>query len=87
MSDAATTLLQQAPNLNPNERYELAQQLLDSIEEDDGLPDDPEWRAELERCMQSVADGTAELIPWETARENIRAELARRAADRAGKAS
>jgi putative addiction module component (TIGR02574 family) len=82
MSGEATNLLQQALNLPPDERYEFAQRLLDSLDSEDLLPDDPAVRAELERRLKSVEDGTAELIPWEQARENIRAELDRRRAAR-----
>lgn len=86
MSEFATSLLQQALTLNADERHELGQQLLDSLEDDD-LPDDPAWRAELDRRLQSVADGTAEIVPWEQAREAMQAELQRRAELRAGKPS
>jgi putative addiction module component (TIGR02574 family) len=81
MSGDAETLYQQALNLAADERYQLAQRLLDSLAEDE-VPDDPEFRAELDRRLQSVADGTAQLIPWEEARETLRAELERRRAAR-----
>ena len=42
MSGEADALLQRALNLPPDERYQLAQQLLDSLEGEDLLPDDPE---------------------------------------------
>ena len=84
MSGEADALLQRALNLPPDERYQLAQQLLDSLEGEDLLPDDPEFRAELDRRLKSVEDGTAEFIPWEEAREQIRAELERRRAAREG---
>lgn len=82
MSDTATSLLQQALTLNPDERYELARQLLDSLDADDPLPDDPTWRAELDRRVRSLSDGTADLKSWEEAKVEIDAELARRRAAR-----
>ena len=81
MSDEAAKLLELALALPDEQREELGQKLIDSIE-DDGLPDDPVWRAELNRRLQSVANGTAELIPWEVAREEMHAELERRRAAR-----
>ena len=81
MSGEAETLYQQALNLAADERYQLAQRLLFSLA-DDELPDDPEYRVELDRRLQSIADGTAELVPWEEARDRIRAELDRRRAAR-----
>ena len=82
MSGEANALLQQALNLPPDERYQLAQKLLDSLDGEDLLPDDPEFRAELDRRLKSIEDGTADVVPWEQARENIRAELDRRRAAR-----
>ena len=82
MSEEAAKLFALALALPDDEREELGQKLIDSVENDDGLPDDPEWRAELDRRLQSVADGTAELIPWEVARDEMRAELERRRAAR-----
>lgn len=77
MSENAAKLLEAAMHLSPDERVQLAQSILDSVDADD-LMDDPEFRAELQRRLDSVANGTAELIPWEQARDEMRAELARR---------
>lgn len=77
MSDTVAKLLEQIMELPAEDRRTLAEQIQGSLDAEQ-LPDDPEWQAEFERRLQSVADGTAELIPWEQAREDIRAELARR---------
>ena len=83
MSDAATALLQQALTLTEDDRRWLADQLDATLgPAESQLPDDPAFRAELNRRLQSIADGTAVLIPWEVARENIRVELERRRAAR-----
>ena len=87
MSEEAAKLFALALALPDDEREELGQKLIDSVENDDGLPDDPEWRAELDRRLQSVADGTAELIPWELAREEMHTELERRRAARSSGAA
>lgn len=81
MSGEAEALYQQALNLAADERYQLAQRLLDSLAEDE-LPDDPEFRAELDRRLQAIDDGTDIPVPWEEARETMRAELERRRAAR-----
>jgi hypothetical protein len=44
--------------------------------------DDPAFAAGLARRLESIASGTADLVPWEQAREEMRAELARRIATR-----
>jgi putative addiction module component (TIGR02574 family) len=82
MSETAAKLLEEAMHLPPDERVQLAHSILDSVDADD-LMDDPEFRAELQRRLDSVADGTATLVPWEQARDEMRAELARRRAARA----
>src|SRR5690606_35202275 len=48
MTDAANALLQQAMALSPEERYQLAEHLLDSLG-GDLLPDDPAFDAEIAR--------------------------------------
>lgn len=84
MSDAAMTLLGQVLALPEDDRRWLADQIDATLgPAESQLPDDPAFRAELDRRLQSIADGTAVLIPWEVARENIRAELERRRAARA----
>ena len=77
MSESATSLFQQALNLNSDERYELAQQILDTLG-DDELPDDPAWRAELDRRLRSVADGTAVLIDGDQVFREARERLQKR---------
>lgn len=88
MSETATTLLDQLMQLSEADRLMIADRLWESLGEVaqqeviDETTDDPEFQAELERRIDSVADGTAELIPWEQARVTIREELERRRAAR-----
>ena len=66
MSDAATTLLEQALTLPADDRCWLVEQIDASLGSCDGqLPDDPEFRAELDRRLRSIADGTAGLLDGE----------------------
>lgn len=101
MSDAATILVEQLLGLPVEDRIAVMDRIWDSFDDatrerlslaDGGdaedVNEDPAFRAELERRLQSVADGTAELIPWEQARAAMREELERRRAARtAGKSS
>jgi putative addiction module component (TIGR02574 family) len=82
MSETATKLLTEALGLSPDERFQLVQQLLDSLEGDELLPVDPTFQAELNERLEQVSKGTAKLIPWEEARENLLDELQRRRAAR-----
>ncbi len=90
MSETASKLLEQLLTLPEAERLMIADQLWDSLGDEkkqeimDETTSDPEFQAELQRRLDSVADGTADLIPWEEARERMRAELERRRAARGG---
>jgi putative addiction module component (TIGR02574 family) len=76
MSEIATKLLSEALGLSPDERFQVAQQLLDSLDGDFPVLDEPEFQAELQRRLDAVADGTAELVDGEQvfreARERLR---------------
>jgi putative addiction module component (TIGR02574 family) len=76
MSETVAKLLEQLLELPSEDRRLIAEQLQGSLDAEQ-LPDDPEWRAEFDRRLQSVADGTAELIDGEQvfreARERLRA--------------
>lgn len=86
MSETVASLLERIMDLSAEDQRLIAEHIQASLEAGEAADEmmaDPEWRAEFERRLQSVADGTAELIPWEEAREQIRSELARRRAERA----
>lgn len=84
MAPAAAKLLADALTLPAEERGELAYALLRSLDEADDAPAaEAAWAVELERRAKSVADGTAELIPWDEVKAALRADLkARREARR-----
>jgi putative addiction module component (TIGR02574 family) len=77
-------LLSDALGLPRADRAELATQLLRSL--DDGTEHDIDaavWTKELERRAAAVADGTADLVPWDDFRVALHADLkARRDATR-----
>jgi putative addiction module component (TIGR02574 family) len=79
MSDIATKILSEALTLSPDERVQLAQQILESVDSEEfPILNDPEFQAVLNSRLEDVSNGTAELIPWEVARENIQSELQKR---------
>ena len=63
----------EALHLPREDRSKLASRLLESLDEDVELT--PEWKAELDRRIQSIEDGTAKLIPHEEVMANVRARL------------
>ncbi len=81
MSEAAKKLLEQALALPEADRLMIADEIWASLgeqaqEEAAGqLMDDPEFRAELERRLESIADGSAELIDGEQVFREARERL------------
>jgi len=61
--------------LPAEERADLAHALLESLHEGVDPDADTAWLAELDRRAQAVADGTANLVDWDEARERIAARL------------
>ena len=74
MSDRAKTLLREALTLSPDERADVAAELLASL--DDEATEDPAavraaWAAEIERRAQRVLSGESAGEPWEDVRNRI----------------
>ena len=70
-------IISKALQLPEEKRTQVALRLLDSLDAPDPhahLTDD-ELRAELERRVRAVVDGTAEVIPADQVIEQLRAEL------------
>lgn len=81
MSDRAQTLLREALTLSPDERADVAAELLASL--DDLAAEDPAavqaaWAAEIERRAQRVLSGESAGEPWEDARKRIVQSLTNR---------
>jgi len=74
MSDRAQTLLREALKLSPEERADVAAELLASLDDSDA--EDPAavqaaWAAEIERRAQRVLSGESAGEPWEDVRNRI----------------
>ncbi len=61
--------------LPSDERADPAHALLESLHEAAEPDAESAWITELDRRAQAVADGTANLVDWEAARERIAARL------------
>lgn len=79
MTESTERLLSQALSLPEADRCELANKLYDSLDEDF---EDEAYYEELNRRLESVANGSAELLPADEAFATMRTELARRRAAR-----
>ena len=71
MTQDAARLLKQALQLPDNERADLAALLLESLDEADAQVPEADGDAELQRRVQEIHDGKADLVPWAEARRMI----------------
>jgi putative addiction module component (TIGR02574 family) len=62
-------LLQELLQLSPAERIELANELLDSVSEEDHAPLTPEQLAEIDRRIEEHEKDPSGAVPWEEVRE------------------
>jgi len=80
------SLLVQAKALSDRDREELARRLYETLPPlpespevwDDEVEAEVEWNEELQRRLDEVSNGTAELVPWKQALEEMREELRRK---------
>ena len=68
-------LLPAALALSVKERAKLARDLLESLHDADDGDVGAAWVEEIDRRAQQVEDGTAELVEWDVAREEIARRL------------
>lgn len=73
----ARKLVQDALALSSEERVQVAEELLDSVDEGAHVEIDEAWRAEILRRVQQVRRGEVEPMSWESVRAHGRAALAR----------
>jgi putative addiction module component (TIGR02574 family) len=69
MSTAAEEVLAQALKLDPVDREMVAAQIMSSLETEPAHSE--AWRAEIQRRVQELEDGTAELVLWEEVRDRL----------------
>jgi putative addiction module component (TIGR02574 family) len=80
MTSRAHELLREALTLQPDERADVAAELLASLDEPDACVDDVEaaWAAEIERRARRVLAGESAGAPWEAVRRRADEELRKR---------
>ncbi|HUY93192.1 MAG TPA: addiction module protein [Pirellulales bacterium] len=75
MSTDAESLYQAALRLPEDERFLLANRLLDSVEAERDPDYEEAWAAEIGRRIEEIDNGTAEMIPWEEVQARLRRGL------------
>ena len=63
-------ILPAALALSAKERAKLAREILQSLQDPD-VDAEAAWVEEIDRRAQQVEDGTAQLVDWDVAREQI----------------
>ena len=71
MSGKGQRLLEQALELPPGERADLAASLLESLDDgqDDGVEES--WAEEIKKRVAEVESGQVKTVPWSEARKRI----------------
>jgi putative addiction module component (TIGR02574 family) len=76
VTDRAQTLLREALTLPPEERADVAAELLASLDDTDADADvETAWAAEIEKRARRVLAGESSGISWEDVRQRAEAEL------------
>lgn len=71
MTAKAKKILEEALELSPEERADLAATLLDSLEEGEDEGVEEAWAQEIARRIQEVESGAVKTIPWSEARRRL----------------
>ncbi len=70
-------LLESSMRLPPQDRSRLAARLIESLDDaDDDIPISDAWRAELDRRVAAVSNGTLRTVPHQEVMSEVRALLA-----------
>lgn len=76
MATPAAKVLEQALALAPEQRLDLAAELLASVDGEPPETWEASWCAELDERMREVEMGKVRPVPWAEARVRLRARLA-----------
>lgn len=76
MAIAASKVLEDALALTPEQRLDLAAELLASVDGEPAETWESAWRAELDDRMREVSSGVVRPVPWAEARARLRTRLA-----------
>ncbi len=72
MTQKSQVVLEEALKLSPNERAEVAEQLIASLEEAPDTAVEQAWQQEVQRRLQQVERGEVKTIPWEEVQRRLR---------------
>lgn len=71
MGDKTRGIVEQALKLSPNERAEVAERLLASLDEAPDIGVEQAWQAEVQRRLGEIERGEVKTIPWEEVQRRL----------------
>jgi putative addiction module component (TIGR02574 family) len=77
MVTSASKVLEQALALTPEQRLDVAAELLASVDGEPSETWEASWRAELDHRMAELKSGAVRPVLWTEARARLQARLAR----------
>lgn len=72
MTQKSQVVLEEALKLSPNERAEVAEQLIASLEEAPDTNVEQAWQQEVQRRLHQIERGEVKTIPWEEVQRRLR---------------
>jgi putative addiction module component (TIGR02574 family) len=75
MDTQAQQVLQTALALSPDDRVEIAESLILSLDDERAAEIETAWTEEIRRRIESIDKGEAKMIPWDDAIRSMRERL------------
>ena len=72
MTEKSQVVLEDALKLTTNERAEVAEQLIASLDEASDTDVEQAWQEEVQRRLQQIERGEVKTIPWEVVQRRLR---------------
>ena len=72
MTQKSRVLLEEALRLPPDERAEVAEQLIASLDEAPDTDVEQAWQEEIQKRIQQIDRGEVKTIPWEEVQRRLR---------------
>jgi putative addiction module component (TIGR02574 family) len=72
MTDKSKVVLEEALKLTANERAEVAERLIASLDEVPDADVEQAWQEEVQRRLRQIDRGEVKTIPWEEVQRQLR---------------
>ena len=72
MTEKSQVVLEEALKLTANERAEVAEQLIASLDEAPDTDVEQAWQEEIQKRLQQLERGEVKTIPWEEVQRRLR---------------